>query len=623
MCGIALIVGKGISPKLLEKMVQAMNDGAAHRGPDDEGIASFPGRNEQEPSVAMGHRRLSIIDLTAAGHQPMSCSDGRYWITYNGEIYNYLELRKELTALGIKFHTSTDTEVLLSAYKVWGRDSLARFNGMFAFAIYDSVKRELFIARDRFGVKPLYYWRAKEGYTAFASEIGQIAALPHFSPQLNRERGYDFLNWSLTDHTEETLFLGVKQLQGGHYLHFNVDETAYPRPWYRLNKEKPPLSYGDAIERFHDLFVDAVKLRLRSDVEVGSCLSGGIDSSSIVAVVDRLLERKLQSFSSCSREKEFDERVYIEALVKGKDVEANYLYPDYKELFHDLDALTRHQGEPFASTSIYAQWQIFKSVKKRNVPVMLDGQGADEQLAGYHSFYGYHLLEKLKKRQFLPLAKEIAAIKRGHPHLSPILMLGSRLLPRHLHAPINKILGRATPSPHWLDTKLFDIPLKHPHADSTIRDVAEWSENLLLKSNLPMLLRYEDRNSMAHSIESRTPFLDYRLVEFSLSLPSEYKLEGLWTKKILRESMSPYLPPSIAKRVDKMAFVTPEERWMSQAKEPFEKLLKEAIELSNGLLKRSLLEEFHAIVEKRKPFSFLPWRAISFGRWLKIFDVSV
>jgi asparagine synthase (glutamine-hydrolysing) len=659
MCGIAGIFGNKLSKDECKRIIQGMTHAIAHRGPNDEGAVIFGGRTDQPiilsgddtpvnvhsahhrycnfghtPTfegaaiAALGHRRLAIIDLSAAGHQPMCTADGRYWITYNGEIYNYIELRKELENSGFIFHTQTDTEVILHSFIHWGIDCLQHFNGMFAFLIYDQQKQRVFAARDRFGVKPLYIWQSAKGFYAYASEIKQFSKIPGWRGVLNHQRAYDFLNWSMTDHTEETLFDGVEQLLGGHYIECHVSEHPQPKRWYSIPHYSIGKTFEEASEAFEELFLDAVNIRLRADVEIGSCLSGGLDSSAIVCAVDHLLDKtsekiRQQIFSACSEDPRFDEREFVEEVVKGRQLESHYIYPSSEELMQDLQDVVYYQDEPFNSTSIFAQWLIFKHVKKAQVPVMLDGQGADEQLAGYHSFYGYQMVEQFKKLQWISLAKQILSIKKHHPHLSPFLMLGNRLLPPSLRDPLSRILGRSTSKPNWLDGVKLQANRINPLKDVAADDVNTWSHVLMTKSNLPMLLRYEDRNSMAHSIESRTPFLDYRLVELSLNLPTEYKLKGPWTKRILRHSMSSYLPKKITERKDKMAFVTAEEKWMKEQPHHFRHLLQEAVDRSEGIINPSVIESFDQMVTGKAPFSYLPWRIISFGQWMKNNNISL
>src|SRR5688572_22192080 len=408
MCGIsALFAPRSMR---LDGLVRRMTTAVRHRGPDGEGFALFSadglhvtslGGEDTVPAVyearmayapkrtmgstpdsivALGHRRLAIIDLSPAGHQPMCTPDGRVWIVYNGEIYNYVELRTELETLGYSFVSNNDTEVILAAYREWGEQCLGRFNGMFAFVILDRTNRVVFVARDRFGVKPLYVWRSPEDLVALASEIKQFSVLPGWLPRVNGQRAYDFLNEGVLDHTEETLFQGVRQIRGGECFHGTIDELRlhFPiRRWYQLTPRPFSGNMRAAAREFLELFTDAVRLRLRADVLIGSCLSGGLDSSSIVCVANQLLRAdgtasQQETFSACAKIKSYDERHYIDIVVDQTGVRARYVYPDLKDLFSTVDDITWHQDEPFGSASIYAQWHVFRLAAAARVKVLLD-----------------------------------------------------------------------------------------------------------------------------------------------------------------------------------------------------------------------------------------------------------
>ncbi len=454
MCGISGIISSTLLPKHL---LQTMTDCIRHRGPDDEGfvfwsrsgdevilrgghdtpdavfIADLPytpsSRDGHETTffLGLGHRRLSILDLSPLGHQPMCTQDGRYWIVFNGEVYNYIELRSELEKLGHTFISRTDTEVILAAYAQWGEGCLSRFNGMWAFAIYDCKARTLFLARDRFGVKPLYYWTSPDGFFAFASEIKQFTVLPGWQAKLNGQRTYDYLVFGITDHTEETMFSGVFQLRPGHCVTLAVDDGSVVSPgkslstraWYELRPRPFAGSFDDAAREFRDLFEQSISLRLRADVPVGSCLSGGLDSSSIVCVLNEFLRKQgvqslQKTFSACSDVDRFDERKWIDLVVGKTGVDAHYVYPALDRLFEESPAITWHQDEPFGSTSIYAQWCVFRLAAQNGVKVMLDGQGADEQLCGYHIYFGPHLASQLKRMRLGELLSDFSSLQRIH-----------------------------------------------------------------------------------------------------------------------------------------------------------------------------------------------------------------
>jgi asparagine synthase (glutamine-hydrolysing) len=668
MCGISCLLGPA-SPELAHAL-KAMTEQIRHRGPDDEGYMLFgtghptswygddtpvavlasalPSRpaahvsSASEPvCLGFGHRRLAIVDTTPLGHQPMSYASGRYWITYNGQVYNHIELREELQRLGHPFASHSDTEVILAAYAQWGEDCLARFNGMWALAIFDAAARTLFVARDRFGVKPLYYWAGPDGHLAIGSEIKQFAVLPGWSARLNAQRGYDFLVWNVSDHTDETLFNRVFQLLPGHSMLLNLadwplsvgtDGRLPARAWYQLNPPAFEGSFDEAVGDFRHLMTDSVRLRLRADVPVGSCLSGGLDSSTIVCVMRRLLDEEgglaaQVTVSACSDVASVDERAWIDLVVQRTGVQAHYVTPGLEGLFSALPALAWHQDEPFCSTSIYAQWCVFRDAAGIGLKVMLDGQGADEQLAGYHGFLGPRLASLLRRARLIELAREILALRLlGYSPLHAAKLLADMLLRGRLRQRLRHAAGKSSAWDNpWLDA----ARLGHRAIDSTAasgrqaRSIRELSLSLLQSGGLPMLLHWEDRNSMAHGIESRVPFLDYRLVEFAVSLPDEYKLRRGLTKRVLRDSMKGILLEPVRCRRDKIGFATPEETWMRKgAPERFRAALRTAVDQSHGILTPHALTYLEDVLAGRRAFSFLPWRMISFGAWIDCFGVK-
>jgi asparagine synthase (glutamine-hydrolysing) len=670
MCGLTAIVAPAPAP--LAALARSATQLVAHRGPDDEGYALFSAnldaavaggaatpeacyrhdapyapRAELDPAsapparVALGHRRLSILDVSAAGHQPMCSADGRYWIAYNGEIYNYIELRQELAALGHTFRTQTDTEVILAAYDRWGKACLHRFNGMFAFVLLDRAAGRLFAARDRFGVKPLYYWISPQGLVVFSSEIKQLTCFPGWEPRLNGQRAYDFLNWALSDNTDETLFDGVFQLRGGEVLELDLRDGARAaggrlpvQRWYALRPGRFSGSLAEAGVELRRLLTDSVRLRLRADVPVGTCLSGGLDSSSIVCVMNQLLreqgaQARQKTFSACATVKRFDERDYIDEVVRHTGTDAHYVYPRLDELFPLLDRITWHQDEPFGSTSIYAQWHVFALAAANGVKVMLDGQGADEQLAGYHNFFAPRFGSLVRRLRWITLARELETTARLHGRSvqwSARYALNN-LLPEWLRQPLRRLVGHAGTRPAWLDLAALGAAPRDPYLASGAarsHSVRAMSLSQITAASLPMLLHWEDRDSMAHSIEARVPFLDYRLVEFVLSLPDEYKIADGMTKRVLREATRGLLPERVRTRVDKMGFVTPEEVWLRQESPAlFRAALAESVALSRGIISRDMLALLERVIAGQETFSFLVWRCISFGSWLKTFNVKI
>jgi asparagine synthase (glutamine-hydrolysing) len=665
MCGIAALIAH--SPKELGALIGAMTTVIRHRGPDDEGVVLFdaadlapsafggpdtpdgvyaskhrfsparPLNNIQKQSsfAAIGSRRLAIVDLSASGHQPMSDPEGRYWLTYNGEIYNHLELRAELESLGHRFISHADTEVLLHAYREWGEQSLQRFNGMFAFVLFDRVARRLFAARDRFGVKPLYYWTSPEGVVAFASEIKQFSVLPGWRAVLNGQRAYDFINWGLFDHTSETMFRGVEQLRGGEYVSAALDDLRHgvrPQRWYTLAPAQVPGK--TPAEAYRALLEDSVRLRLRADVPVGSCLSGGLDSSAIVCIANRELraagaEALQNTFSARSTDPRVDEGRFIDAVVKATAVRNFQISPPPASLFDALPDITWHQDEPFGSTSIYAQWHVFKLAARHGVKVMLDGQGADEQVAGYLHFYSARFSGLLRQLRFVQLIGEMTTVRRTLrlPLRQLLAYATSSLLPETLRQPLRRLMARpSATAPAWLDVSRLGAQPSDPFVSlgAKASSVRELSSSQILRTSLPMLLHWEDRDSMAHSVEARVPFLDYRLVELALSLPDDAKMSDGVTKRVLRDAMQGVIPEAVRVRRDKIGFATAEENWLRRERpHDFRAALRSAIDASQGVLRPAAMGVLEDVIQGRRAFSFLPWRMISFGAWMKRFGVQL
>lgn len=623
MCGI--VGNYSAEGKIDKELLIRARDLISHRGPDDSDV--FIDKN-----IGFGHRRLSIIDLSSAGHQPMSNEDGTIWIIFNGEIYNYRELIPELKKAGHRFRSQSDTEAIIHAYEEYGEKCLEKFNGMWAFAIWDSKKKKLFLSRDRMGVKPLYYhWDAKKGKLIFASEIKSILAFFNRRPKPNNKIIYQYLAFGLLDYSDETFFEDIKQLPPAHFATLLGKKFEIERYW-NLNPDKKTIFRNDEdyARNFYKLFEDAIRLRLRSDVPVGTCLSGGLDSSSIVCVANNLLRkegikslgRKQKTFSSCFENKKYDERDFINMVIKKTGVSNFRVFPNPKILFKEMEKLVWHQDEPFGSTSIYAQWNVFKLAHQKGMKVMLDGQGADELLAGYHGYFGSFLASLLTNMRFVSLAKELKefSLKHGQSKSAMFRNLIYQFLPAAIIRTLarKKIIGQN----NVLDSKFADefgdsLPYENYYRDKFKNHLY----NLFTKLSLPALLHYEDRDSMAFSIESRVPFLDYRLVEFIFSLPNNQIIRDGTTKFILRNSMKKILPEKIRTRMDKMGFVTPEDIW-------FRTILKEDILKifnSKSFKKRKyfnvkkVLEEFEKHCQGKINISFAIWRWINLELWFRGF----
>ena len=586
MCGIAGFFDAR-EPATADR-IRAMTDRLVHRGPNDAGFHLVPSHN-----LALGHRRLSILDLSPAGHQPMVSASGKQWLIFNGEIYNYVELRAELKQLGHAFHTGTDTEVLLAAYAQWGIDCLRRCNGMWAFALWDAARGELYLARDRFGVKPLYYAQG-DGWLVFGSEIKALLAHPRVPREPDPAIIYDFLSLRLADHTNETFFAGIHKVPGSHYLVVRpghaprIERYWDVQPAFQSDASADEESAG--IARFAELFEDAVRIRLRSDVPIGTCLSGGVDSSSIVVTANRLmfdLDRSLvgdrqRTFSACFEDRRFDERPFIDKVIEATGASTHRVFPSGDKLWQELPALVAQMDEPFHSTSQYSQYNVMRLVRDSGVTVTLDGQGADELMAGYPTYHSVMLATLLRAGHAMAAAHEALATLRmsgrGRTGAELLVRTAYALLPTALTTPVRTALAPyfTSYSPEGRSLQVIRAELHEQYGSRRLDWLERRSASMhdlgrrlyadVFQFSLPCLLRYADRNSMAFSIESRMPLLDYRLVEHIFSLPLSMIVKDGWTKWVFRRALDGHLPREVQWRKDKMGFVTPEGVWLREGK---------------------------------------------------------
>jgi asparagine synthase (glutamine-hydrolysing) len=645
MCGITGICNfDGAFKPEYPEYIRKMTDSIQHRGPDDEGFLAVNSveqkayllagkgshverqriENFNKPAdLFLGQRRLSIIDLSASGHQPMPNEDGSIWVVHNGEVYNYLELRTELEGLGHRFESQTDTEVILHAYEEWGTKCLSRFNGMWAFGIIDLKAKRIFCSRDRVGVKPFYYTYNRKRF-CFASEIKAILEVDGFLVEPNEQIIADYLFSGLLDHTEETFFNNIYQLKPGEYLLIEEGRLTVRSYWDIEPRELRLSRDDDYAERFYELLKDSVRLRLRSDVPIGTCLSGGLDSSAIVCLANQLMfegilidpkvigERQ-KTFSSCFEDPTYDERRFIEMVIRRTGAEKNYTFPCGEKLLEALPKLIWHQDEPFGSTGIYAQWEVMKLAKKRGVTVLLDGQGGDELLGGYLPSF-YHLFnEEFKHRRWRRLWREMKGFRKYHATmLAGILSHG--IFSRFWNAIGNKI-DWAQEAFQKKFLRNFSLPSKFEN------ELDNYLYRCFRSATLPRLLHYEDRNSMAFSMEARTPFLDFRLVEYIFSLPPNQKIKEGVTKGILRNAMRGTLPEEIRNRMDKMGFVTPDDVW-------FRTVLKDKIR--RILYSKSFADRGYFVVDKvkevfedccrgKRNIGLTLWRWVNLELWFRIF----
>lgn len=625
MCGISVWCQK--DDVIDKKQFQEMNNLVKHRGPDDEGYYYDAG-------LAMGHRRLSIIDVSEKGHQPFLYKS-KYALVFNGEIYNYIELRAKLENKGYQFQTDTDTEVLIAMYDYYGNQCVNWFNGMWAFVIYDKERDVLFGSRDRFGVKPLYYYYQK-GELLLASEIKQILHIKKECAKVNKTVMQRYLVFGDLDYTDDTFFKDIYKIPAGSCFEYRLKNQklniySYYKLDYLKKSGKYYKKYYMACNDFKTNFRNSVNLRLRADVKVGYCLSGGLDSSAIVCMVDKILQKtsdkeEQHTISSCSEDKRYDEQEYIDAVIKQTNFVSHKIFPSNDNLFYELDKIIWHMDEPFGSTSIYAQWNVFKEAHKHGLKVMIDGQGADEQLAGYTSFYKVLFCYYLRHMKIRKFYREWRYYKELRHSTEKYIKLPSVL---YLLA-----VAYLSPSIVWkIEHKIKKI--NSPFLDEVVEKCEKVRSNIFcigkceqffmdhIYMGLQSLLHYEDRNSMAFSIESRVPFLDINVADCLSEMPIDYKIREGRTKAVMRDALRAILPQKIYNRYSKLGFVTPEDQWITNNMDIYRAELEKACDNLKGLVdKKRVLRWFDQEgIIKRGDFTI--WRIICAGHWMEVFHVDV
>jgi asparagine synthase (glutamine-hydrolysing) len=633
MCGLAAIIGfpgNRIPPALCARFDQAL----AHRGPDASGLATY--QRDGSPvaadaaEVALLHRRLSIIDLDPRANQPMASADGRYVVVFNGEIYNYVELREALQRDGHVFRTTSDTEVLVAAYASWGEKALERFVGMYAFAMLDRERREMFLARDPFGIKPLF-WARGAGHFAVSSEIGPLLDVPGVGRTIDQARTCLFLSIGQTDEGEGTMFAHVRSLPAGCFARVPLDAPAVaPVPFWRPTIAVRERSPKATAQKLREALIRSVELHLRSDVPTGISLSGGIDSSAIIACARAVggPSVDLRTYSFVATGSEVDESPFIEMAARAAGAEQQVVRIAPAEIVADIDRLIAVQGEPFGSLSMYAQHRVMGLARDHGIKVILDGQGADELFAGYRPYLARRLSELLASFQ-LPEAMRFVAAMRKLPGA------GARLIAQAFEPAVSpqlrgfarRMVGRPF-LPSWIDGGWFidknafatGRPLKaSPHLfhDALVQSLTE--------TVLPALLRYGDRNSMAFSIESRVPFLIPGLADLAYSLPAEQLVSGqAVSKAVLRDAMRGLVPDAILDRRDKIAFSTPDRMWGQELRPFFRQTLNSDVARALPWLKpRAALEALDRRMARTTAFGFDLWRTVNVVRWIERFNVAI
>lgn len=643
MCGINGLITHDDS---IKNKITVMNNLIRHRGPDDEGFvlirsddSSFlqcsgadsieeikskhpliNSVNKENYDIILAHRRLSIIDLSPNGHGPMAGADNKIWITFNGEIYNYIELREELKSLGYTFKTQSDTEVIINSYLCWGEQCLNRFNGMWGLAIWDSRKNELFIARDRFGVKPIYYTSA-ENYFAFSSEIKPLVSLMDSGADINRHKIPFYILYGNRLNTEETYINNIQSLNASHYLVYKNGKIAIKRYYDISRSNLSGLNEDELKKKIIDTLSDSIKLRFRSDVPVGTCLSGGFDSSSIVSLSSGLNPAGLRTFSAVWNEKQCDESKYIDIVNEKFGCIPNKIMPSADEFEKVFSSLCYYQEIPTEGPGLYPQWYVMAKAKE-SVKVLLDGQGGDEVFGGY-LLIGAYLRGLVKDRKLARLLSELKYFVELFKNKG-IHSFAGWLFPRQYSKLVRssfskklKVLNPDILAETGKDVLAFDLEpvMKFPNYINNL------SYHFIINMTIPTLLHYEDRSSMAHSIESRVPFLDYRLVELGLSLePDHLAYKGL-SRPLYRKALQEYLPEEVVNRKDKLGYPTPFAEWTKTVLKDYisDKLLIKDALIYEYVEKSQATENINSHFTGEKDYSWEIWRLLSLENFLEFF----
>lgn len=642
MCGINGIVS---SDNNLKRKIENMNRLIRHRGPDDEGYVcinsksnkykTYSGQDtitsvkQRTPHIAeetfnnfdivFGTRRLSIIDLSEKGHQPMSDGHGNIWITYNGEIYNYIELRDELEGFGYGFRTGSDTEVIINSYLKWGEDCVNHFNGMWGFALWDGVKRKLMLSRDRFGVKPLYFTHSA-GCFAFSSEIKPLLYLNDYRFEINLNKIPFFIIYGNRLHDKETYVKNIYSLQNSHNLIFENGGISIKKYYEIENKELCKKSEDELAEELKELLYDSIKLRFRSDVPVGTCLSGGFDSSAIVSISSAIGRNKLNTFSAVWSDNSSDESKYIDIVNEKFNCIENKTEPKADEFKDVFDEMSYYQELPTEGPGLIPQWYVMKKAKGK-VKVLLDGQGGDEVFGGY--FLGQSYLQSLiKDKQYGRLLTEMKLL-RSYFSKKELHAFSSWLFPRFYNKIVRSHLSEI------FDVLNDDVRKKvkkyELHYDTrTPKKFKYYLNNLsyhfINQLTIPTLLHYEDRSSMAHSIESRVPYLDYRLVEFGVNLPPKYLVNRNLSRPLFRKALEKYLPREIAGRRDKLGYPTPFAEWTRTSLKPLvmDTLLSDNPALAGFVNRKFIEKQLKKHCEGKIDYSWDIWRLMSLEKFLTL-----
>jgi len=670
MCGISGIVQLQGSSNQLPVILKKMNDKLKHRGPDDEGFTLFKdgkaqcfsgqdtpasslssnlafapkfhidSAKEHPFQVGFGHRRLAIIDLSAGGHQPMCLQENQeIWITLNGEIYNYIELREELQSYGFVFHTESDVEIVLASYQHWGTDCLTHFNGMWSFVIYDHQKNQFFGARDRFGVKPLYYLQ-NEQHFAFASEQKALLEVPSYHRAVNLDAMLPFLLYGQVELQSEGFFKDLYELKPGHFFTFDLSNSKLKIERYfelcatNKNQAFHAASFEDAKKLTRQMIKDAVRIRFRSDVPIGFCLSGGLDSSTIVCTAAEIIKEEsisslkngIKTFTA-SNDSLLDESSWAKQIVDHTKAEWHNVKVDSKTLIEDIQQLIYFQDIPLATTSTYAQSRVMRAAQEQGISILIDGQGGDELYAGYQTFYYSYFNQLFTSFDWKKLYNELRSLENSPVTMKELfaafIKINLSKFPAKIRASLSKKWKSETNliTPQFLRSNAKNVQF---HGEFRSDSLNQRLKSYCTETYLKGLLRWEDRCSMHYSIESRTPFSDdINLIQHAFSLPANYKIRNGWSKFILRESIKGLVPESIRLRKDKKGFSIPQNKWLMEQETAFFELFQSLKHLdTNDLVQKELIESnwkvFFSDLKHSKEQDLI-FRYVCYLSWLKQF----
>lgn len=664
MCGISGIISFKKKEEHIRHIFE-MHARMQHRGPDDDGFAFFsdsgfltlPGKNTPEKvrksrlnyspnnnpedlgrnyNITLAHNRLSVIDISHFGHQPMCEENADFWIVYNGEVYNYPELREDLSNAGHTFRTNTDTEVVLKAYIEWGTSCIQRFNGMWAFVIFDRKQQKIFASRDRFGVKPFYYILNSDVF-AFASEQKALYHFPGSKQELNREAVFDYLAMGKLEVDPEGMVEGIMELAPAHMLTIDLQnnkteirryyELEYTGEWGKYSS----INETEYTEQLREQLWEAIRIRLNSDVPVGTCLSGGIDSSILVSIVNQLLnELKLEqlggrqkTFTASYKNELIDESKYAEMLVNQTGAEWHQVFPSAKEMLREFEKIVRAQDIPFLSSSTYSQFKVMELAGKNGVTVTLDGQGADELFGGYAPHFSSYMMHAMKKLDIPSFISGTSDMRGNFSNWGMITRFPFKfqLAKAFKHSFYRSGYKKGKPETDYIPLDFWNT---HNNRLEILFEKYGTNFNAFLSSQFQgdefkNLMRTGDRNAMAFSIESRMPFADdINMIESTFNIPAVYKIRKGYSKSLLRKAAAGQVPAAVLQRRDKVGFATPERIWFDEAGQELKELLLEQDD--EYVMWNKLSSDWNALLKDPRSTTARLWRFVNFAVWRKTFN---